>query len=296
LTIIDSIIWVAVMASLFDCARHADHALLQRRHRRVADFDRQVAARDHDAVGGVEDFLQHGNRFGALDLGDHHRLVAVRLAGDIRQLARHFHVGRALREGNRQVVGLEAGIAVLMSSMSFEVSAGAVRPPPWRLMPLLFDSSPPTFTMVNLVADDLVDDQHDQAVVEQQVVARPHVARQRLVVEADAFLVAQLAVVAPLGVEDERIAVDQFDLAFFELADADLRTLHVGHDRHFAAAFGGGAAHQGGAVDMVLGLAVREVQAHDVDAGADHAHEDVEVGRPGRWWRRSWYHETLIYP
>ena len=33
--------------------------------------------------------------------------------------------------------------AVRMSSMSFGVSAGAVRPPPWRLMPLLFDSHPP---------------------------------------------------------------------------------------------------------------------------------------------------------
>ena len=39
-------------------------------------------------------------------------------------------------------------IAVLMSSMSFAVSAGAVRPPPCLLMPLLLDSSPPIFTTV----------------------------------------------------------------------------------------------------------------------------------------------------
>ncbi len=39
-------------------------------------------------------------------------------------------------------------IAVLMSSMSLAVSAGAVRPPPALLMPLLFDSSPPTTTVV----------------------------------------------------------------------------------------------------------------------------------------------------
>ena len=39
-------------------------------------------------------------------------------------------------------------IAVLMSSMSLAVSAGAVRPPPCLLMPLLFDSSPPMRTMV----------------------------------------------------------------------------------------------------------------------------------------------------
>lgn len=39
-------------------------------------------------------------------------------------------------------------MAVRMSSMSFAVSAGAVSPPPWRLMPLLFESSPPTLTTV----------------------------------------------------------------------------------------------------------------------------------------------------
>ena len=37
--------------------------------------------------------------------------------------------------------------AVLMSSMSLEVNGGAVRPPPLRLMPLLFDSTPPTSTL-----------------------------------------------------------------------------------------------------------------------------------------------------
>ncbi len=37
---------------------------------------------------------------------------------------------------------------VLMSSMSLAVSAGAVNPPPWRLMPLLFDRTPPTRTVV----------------------------------------------------------------------------------------------------------------------------------------------------
>eukprot|EP01031_Cornospumella_fuschlensis_P042948 gene42949-52483_t len=35
-----------------------------------------------------------------------------------------------------------------MSALSLAVRAGAVRPPPWRLMPLLFDSSPPTLVTV----------------------------------------------------------------------------------------------------------------------------------------------------
>ncbi len=58
LMIIDSIIWVAVITTLSMLARHADHALLQRRHGGVADLHRQVAARDHDAVAGLEDRLR----------------------------------------------------------------------------------------------------------------------------------------------------------------------------------------------------------------------------------------------
>ncbi len=164
--------------------------------------------------------------------------------------------------------------------MSLAVSAGAVRPPPWRLMPLLFDSSPPTLTVVKIswpTTRSTISTIRPS--LSSSLSPGLHVARQGLVVEADAFLVAQFAVLAPLGVEDELVAVVQEDLAFFKLADADLRTLHVGHDGHFAAALGGGAAHQGGAVDMVLRLAVRKIQAHDVDAGADHLDEDIEVGR-----------------
>ena len=39
-------------------------------------------------------------------------------------------------------------MAVLMSSMSLAVKAGAVKPPPFLLMPLLLDNSPPIFTVV----------------------------------------------------------------------------------------------------------------------------------------------------
>jgi len=41
--------------------------------------------------------------------------------------------------------------AVLMSSMSLEVSAGADSPPPWRLMPLRLDSVPPWVTVHSMV-------------------------------------------------------------------------------------------------------------------------------------------------
>ena len=79
-------------------------------------------------------------------------------------------------------------IAVLMSSMSLAVSAGAVRPPPALLMPLLLESvAADHHRRVHFLAAHTVDRQAQQAVVEQQRVAGPDVARQLLVVEADAL-------------------------------------------------------------------------------------------------------------
>jgi hypothetical protein len=50
-----------------------------------------------------------------------------------------------------------------------------------------------------------------------------------------------------------------------------------------------------GAVDVVLRLAVGEVQAHDIDAGADHAFQHLGVTTtPGRAWQRSWYLDTWV--
>ena len=79
-------------------------------------------------------------------------------------------------------------IAVLMSSMSFAVSAGAVRPPPCLVDALVVREIAADFTTVvcTFVAAHRVDHEAEQAVVEQQRVAGPHVARQFLVVEADA--------------------------------------------------------------------------------------------------------------
>jgi hypothetical protein len=62
-------------------------------------------------------------------------------------------------------------------------------------------------------------------------------------------------------------------------ADADLRTLQVGHDRDLLADLAGRLANECGAVDVVLRLAVREVEPHDVNAGADHALEDFGRAR-----------------
>ena len=57
--------------------RALDDPLLQERHRRRADLDAEVAARDHDRVGLLEDLVERVDRLRLLDLRDH---VRVRVA------------------------------------------------------------------------------------------------------------------------------------------------------------------------------------------------------------------------
>ncbi len=104
--------------------------------------------------------------------------------------------------------------------------------------------------------------------------------RQLFVVEPGALVVSKRA----FGVEDERRPGLERRLAAFELADADLRALQVGHDRHFAPQRARGVANHARASFVIGGDAVREIQAHDVDAGGEHAREDVRriAGRAER--------------
>ena len=130
---------------------------------------------------------------------------------------------------------------------------------------------------MDLLADHARDVEHDQAVVQQQDVAGAQVARQVLVVEAAAFVVAQFAV----GVENERIARDEHRLVVLELADADLRALQVGHQRDFAADLARRLADPLGALAMVVGGAVREVEANHVEAGLHHLQQDFGAAGSG---------------
>ena len=72
----------------------------------VADLDREVAARDHDAVGSREDVLERRatDRLGALDLRDQRAPAA----GGAHQLARHVHVAPLFGKDTGQEVGLDA--------------------------------------------------------------------------------------------------------------------------------------------------------------------------------------------
>ncbi len=134
-----------------------------------------------------------------------------------------------------------------------------------------------TDAAVHLVAHDLFDFELDLAVVKKQHVAGPHVARQLLVVQADAAVDPDLAV----GIEHEGIPRIQSDLAVLELADPDLRALQIAHDADRTPGLAAGLAHQLGAALVVAGSAVREIQAHDVHSGEEHPLERLRIARRG---------------
>ena len=98
--IIDSSICVAVMHDLVARAREPDQALLQTRHRRVADLDREIAARHHDHVARVDDRADVLHGLGALDLRDDVRLPAR----GAQQRARLLDVLGIARERHRHEV------------------------------------------------------------------------------------------------------------------------------------------------------------------------------------------------
>jgi hypothetical protein len=117
--------------------------------------------------------------------------------------------------------------------------------------------------------------QHDATVVEQQRVTRHHVIGQIAVIETDAMRITQRA----LGVEHESRALLQRDGAMRELADADFRALqihqHADRAAHLACEF----AHEIDALAMLVGGAVREIDADHVEAGADHRLQRPRIAR-----------------
>ena len=280
---------------LVHLARHADHAFLQCRHGRVAHFHGQVAASHHDAVAGAQDGFQLRNGFAAFDLGDECRAVARGLAGHVGQLPRHFHVGGVLGKAHRQVLGLEGhgGLDVLHvlggERRRGQAATGLVD------ALVVAQHAAQHHARMHLVAHHALHGQLQQTVVEQQRVAGAHVARQFLVVQAHG---ADVAGLGARRIQDEGLASHQHDLAFGELADADLGALQVGHDGDGLAHLGCDVPHQLRQRDVVFCLAVAEIQPHHVHAsphqllqhlgrvgcGADGGDDLGGTGHEGRSW------------
>ena len=109
--------------------------------------------------------------------------------------------------------------------------------------------------------------QHNQAIVEQQGVARFHVARQLFVVQPYGVIVAQLCASC---IQYKGLTRLEHDFALRKLAHPDFGSLQVGHDGYFAACTLRGFAHQVGALLMVGRGAVRKIQPHHIDSRMNH--------------------------
>ena len=196
-------------------------------------------------------------------------------AGEPQQRTCEVHVRRVARERYRDVVGALAGrepdvLAILVrerggrDAAATQVHALAIG-----------ELAAGDHLGIDARARDLGDLELDEAVVEQQDVARLHVLGQLLVGAADHFLVAGLAVVR--GVERERLAVLEVDLVVSEALDADLRATEVREDADVAAGATRGFVHQVDPATVLLVLAVGEVHTRHVEAGADHFGQDIDV-------------------
>ena len=250
----------------------ANHAFLQRRHRGIAYFHGQVSTRHHDAVAGAQDFLERGNGFTALNLGNERGLVPPRLTRYVSQLTRHFHIGRVLREAHREVLGLKPhGRADVFHILGGERRCRQAAARPVDAF-VVRQFAADHHRGVHRIAQDAVDGQAKQPVVEKQGVARANIARQVFVVQPDGILISQGGARC---IQHKSLTHLEHDLARFELAHANFRALQIGHDRDIAAGTLRHLAHQRGTVDMVLRATVGKIEAYDVNARSDHALQNI---------------------
>ncbi len=105
-------------------------------------------------------------------------------------------------------------------------------------------------------------------IVQQQLVANTAILDQIRVIDTDHFLGAG---VARMGDgEAELVAFLQLDALVGELGDADLRALQVAQQCDEAAMASGDLTDQLGPGTVLVGAAVGEVQAGDIQPGDDH--------------------------
>ncbi|MCY1173090.1 hypothetical protein D9M73_132400 [compost metagenome] len=117
-----------------------------------------------------------------------------------------------------------------------------------------------------------IDAHHHATVVEQQLVAHAAVLDQVRVVDADHLLVAFGQGMA--GGEGELITDLQLDLLVGEFGDTDFRALQVTQQGDEAAVLGSEVTHQLCASLVLVGGAVGEVQAGDVQASQNQLFEN----------------------
>ena len=251
--------------------RETDQALLQARHRGIADFDGEIAARDHDHVARIDDRADIRHGLGALDLGHDVRVAA----GRTQQPPRFFDIVGIARERHRHEIQLEVRSGLDVAPVL--VRERRRRQPAALLVEPLVVGEPPALlhAAMDARALDALDLEHDEAVVEQQRVERDDVVREVAIRATHGMLVAGVRV--HRHVEHELVAFDEHDRAGLERLDANLRALEVAHDADVAADLLGNLAHAGHARCLVGRGAVREIDAEHVGAREDQLLDDGGV-------------------
>ena len=145
----------------------ADDMLLDQGHLLRVDFDAEVAARHHDAVGNLENLVKGRHGLRLLDLGNHpDRRLAL-----AEQLLELHDVRRRAHERERQVVEFlgdaEIEIEQILLGERRRRNRHARQVHPLAVLEFAADQHP----AMHLVAGDRLDLQFEQAVIEQNPVA-----------------------------------------------------------------------------------------------------------------------------
>ena len=248
----------------------ADDVLLHGRDFFGRDLDAEIAAGDHDGVGGFKDAVEMLDGLGLFELGDD---PGVRLEGgeavlDVADIIRCANEGDgdgvdALADGEYEVL-----LVLVGERGDFDGDAGEVDA-------LVLAERAAVDNLADYVlAFDHVDAQLDEAVGEEDAGTMLQVFCEGLEDGADhgggAFDLTR-------G-DDKALACDELDgLVVLELAGANLGALEVGEDADGLALFAGDGADHLDEFSLLGVGAVREVEAGDIEASANEGAE--EIGR-----------------
>ena len=161
-----------------------------------------------------------------------------------------------------------------MSARSLSVSAPADNPP-WRLMPLWSDNSPPTATSVTMRGPETLYVEYDLAVIDSSV-AGMNVVRQRLVCNStDLAVPSWLCETSNVNSSPSvkfTLPAQSVQCEFWAL-QITRHTTHL-HCRR-------SIAHALNTLGVIIGITMREIDAHCVDAGAIISASTLGVSEAG---------------
>ena len=242
--------------------RAADDVLLNRGNLLRRNFNAQIAARHHDAVGGLQNAVEMLDGLRLFELGDDPGLAAIGRNAIAHQA--HIFRGAHKRNGDRVHAILERKLEILR--ILFGQRRNAHRNA-GQIDALVFAQHAAVDDLADHVgADHFVHAQLDQSVGKQNARALLNVFRQRL--ESGAHQRCRSGNIARSDGQP-LTGLQQHRLVILQLRGADLGALQIAEDAERLALF---AAHFADHLDerqLFLVSAVGKIQAHHIDAGAD---------------------------